>query len=391
MAGIPGLFLFMGSPFLGRAFFMGDRMELASLAIAVDSREVRTAREWLDHLTGAGARAERSLGRVGAGGKTAASGSRESAAASREAARAMDSQASSAQRLTAMIRSYATAVVGAFGAREIIQAADAWQGLENRLRLVTRSHTELQVAMNDVYGIAQRTSQQIDSVGQVYQRFAMNAGALGITQKQVAELAETTAKAIAVSGSEAAAAEGALMQFGQALAAGVLRGEEFNSVMEGAPGLAQALARGLGVPVGALRQLAADGEITGNKIVEALTKARDSVDTQFETRIKTVSQAMIELGNSVTRYIGELSGATGATSGLADGITRLAQAIDDARSSMDGVNRELDAYRTFGEVIQEAWEAVDQFSQDFARMLGASEGGVRSLGDHIVTSFERSF
>lgn len=383
--------MFSGSAIVAGPFFMGDRMEIASLAIAVDSREVRTAREWLDHLTGAGTRAERSLGRVGAGGKTAASGSRESAAASREAARAMDSQASSAQRLTAMIRSYATAVVGAFGAREIIQAADAWQGLENRLRLVTRSHTELQVAMNDVYGIAQRTSQQIDSVGQVYQRFAMNSAALGISQQQVAQLAETTAKAIAVSGSEAAAAEGALMQFGQALAAGVLRGEEFNSVMEGAPGLAQALAHGLGVPVGALRALAAEGTITGDKIVEALTKARDSVDSQFETRIKTVSQAMVELGNSVTRYIGELSGATGASAGLADDISTIAEAIDRARSSMDGIQRELDAFRTFGELVVEAWDAVDEFGKGFQEMLGASGDGVASLGDGMARTFEQSF
>lgn len=366
-------------------------MDIASLGISVDSREVKTAKEWIDDLSRSGDRAEKSMGRVGAGGRTASAGTRQAADASRTAARAMDAQATAAQRLTAMIRTYASAMVGAFGVREVIQAADAWQGLENRLRLVTRSQSSLKTAMNDVYNIAQRTSQGIDSVGQVYQRFAMNANALGLSQQKIAELSETTAKAIAVSGSEAGAAEGALMQFGQALAAGVLRGEEFNSVMEGAPGLAQALAAGLNVPVGSLRGLAAQGKITGDVIVQALTKARDSVDSQFDTRIKTVSQSMTELGNAVTRYIGEMSGATNASQGLAGGISSLAQAIDRARDSMDGVQRELDAFKTFGEVVVEAWDAVDQFGQNFQRMLGTSEDRVASLGDGMAKTFEESF
>lgn len=271
---------------------------------------------------------------VGASGRAAAAGSKAAATGSREAANAMQRQESSAAALTNTIRNYANIVAGAFGVREIARAADAWQGLENRLRLVTSGHSELRTALNDVFDIAQNTSSEMDAVAQVYQRFAQNAGTLGISLAQVADLSETVSKAVAVSGAEAGAAQAALMQFGQALASGVLRGEEFNSIMEQTPALMQALAQGMGVPLGSLRALAADGAITGDVIVAALTKARDSVDAQFNTRIKTLSQSFTELQNAVTRYIGEASKSGGVTGAISGAISTLAENIDGIGRSL---------------------------------------------------------
>src|SRR5690606_34645621 len=126
--------------------------------------------------------------------------------------------------------------------------ADAFTGLQNRLRLVTDSQTELYQATNDLFDISLRTAQNIDSTAQVYQRFAQNADRLGISLTDVADLTDTVSKAVAISGSSAESAQAALVQFGQALASGTLRGEELNSVLEQAPGLAQAIADGLNVP-----------------------------------------------------------------------------------------------------------------------------------------------
>lgn len=305
-------------------------MEIASLAVAIDSRQARTAQSDLEGLARTGARTEKALGGVGAGGRAAATGSSAAADGSRASARAMRDQQAAAARLTETIRRYALIAAGAFGARDIIQAADSWQGLENRLRLVTKTNGELRTAMDSVYAIAQRTSQEMGSVGQVYQRFAQNADVLNLSQERLASITETTAKAIAVSGSEAAAAQGALTQFGQALASGVLRGEEFNSVMEGAPGLAQALADGLGVPIGALRSMAAEGEITADKIVLALERAADGVDARFNTRIKTAGEAFTELSNATTKYLGEAAQTYGLTAALAGGMGALADNLDRA-------------------------------------------------------------
>ncbi|MBN6345382.1 tape measure protein, partial [Escherichia coli] len=126
-----------------------------------------------------------------------------------------------------------------------------------------------------VYDIAQRTYQSLDATAQVYQRFADNADRLGLSQQKVAELTETVSKAVAISGASATAAQAALTQFGQALASGQLRGEELNSVMEQTPALAKAIADGMGVSVGELRKKAQDGEMTIEKVIQALERAAD--------------------------------------------------------------------------------------------------------------------
>ena len=155
-----------------------------------------------------------------------------------------------------------------------INKMDAYTGLQNRLKLVTDSQAELNTAMNDTFAIAQKTASSWDSTAMVYQRFADNADRLGISMKQTAALTETVSKAISVSGGSAASAEAALVQFGQALASNVLRGEEFNSIAEQAPGLLKAIAFGLDTNVGSLRAMAAEGKITGDVLVESLSKAQ---------------------------------------------------------------------------------------------------------------------
>ncbi|TNH02199.1 tape measure protein [Testudinibacter sp. TR-2022] len=123
--------------------------------------------------------------------------------------------------------------------KSLIQYADAYTEMSNRMKLVTSSSVESARAMQAVFDISARTSQAVSATAQVYQRFAQNAQQLGISQGQVAALTDTVSKAVAISGASAASAEAALTQFGQALASGVFRGDEFNAVMEQTPELTQ--------------------------------------------------------------------------------------------------------------------------------------------------------
>lgn len=219
-------------------------------------------------------------------------------------------------------------LVGYMGGLVTIGAAvnkmDAWTGLQNRLKLVTDSQAELTTAMNDTFAIAQKTASSWDSAAMVYQRFADNADRLGISMKQTAVLTETVSKAISISGGSAASAEAALMQFGQALASGVLRGEEFNSIAEQAPGLLKAIAFGLDTNVGSLRAMAADGKITGDVLVESLSKAQPYIDDLFNKTDFTISQSFTRLSNEVTKFVGEAGAGSGAAAGLSDAISGLA-------------------------------------------------------------------
>ncbi len=225
------------------------------------------------------------------------------------------------------IKSVALASGLAFSAREVFQSVDSYTALQNRLRLVTESQAELAKATEDVFNISQDASAVMSSTANIYQRFAKNSDALGLSQARVARLTESVAKSVATVSDSAESSNAALTQFGQGLGSGVLRGEEFNSVMENAPALADALATGLGVTTGELRNMANEGKLTGEVVVNALEAAQDSIDEAFATRVKTISQSFVELSNSADVLFGKLGNESGATSTIAEGISSLASGV----------------------------------------------------------------
>ncbi|MEE3731772.1 Phage-related minor tail protein [Mannheimia haemolytica] len=213
-------------------------------------------------------------------------------------------------------------------ASQTLKYADSYTELQNRMRLVTDSQNEMVAATNTVFDISLRTNQAVGATSEVYQRFAKNADTLKISQKQVAELTETVSKAVAMSGASSASAEAALMQFGQAMASGELRGAELNSVMEQTPALAQAIADGLGVSVGALKDMGKNGELQISKVIEALQKAKDTVDTDFEKRVKTLSMSFTNLETSMIQFVGQVDSTYGVTQKLAEGVDFVSENLE---------------------------------------------------------------
>lgn len=237
------------------------------------------------------------------------------------ASQSMDSMSVATRQLAGYMAGVVT--VGA-----AIGKMDAYTGMQNRLKLVTESQEQLNTAMSDTFVIAQKSYQSWDSVIQVYQRFSDNAKTLNIDMAKTAELTETVSKAVAISGASTQAAEAALTQFGQALASGVLRGEELNSILEQTPALAKAIAQGMGITVGQLRSVAAEGKITGEVLVDALTKSKKSVDELFAKTDVTIGQSLQLLSNEVTKFTGEAGKASGVATTLASGIQILANNLD---------------------------------------------------------------
>ncbi|WP_311753013.1 phage tail tape measure protein [Proteus columbae] len=231
--------------------------------------------------------------------------------------------ASQTAKSASSFANFAKVVTGALSVKQVINYADGWTDLQNRLKLVTDSTQALNRATNDVYTIAQKTYQSLDATAQVYQRFSDNAERLGINQQKVAELTETVSKAVSLSGTSAASAAMGLTQFGQALAAGQLRGQDLNSVIEQIPGLAQAIAEGMGISMGDLKKKAQDGEMAIDKIIQALEKVKDSVDQKFATSVTTVSQGFTNLQSAMTKFVGEANQSTGATQLLTTGLSAL--------------------------------------------------------------------
>ncbi|MDC4989001.1 tape measure protein [Acinetobacter baumannii] len=230
--------------------------------------------------------------------------------------------------LSVATRALAGYMAGLVTVSSAISKMDTYTGLQNRLKLVTNNQVELNKATEDTFRIAQKTYSAWDSVLQVYQRFSDNAKTLNLTMDDTARLTETVSKAVAISGASAEAADAALVQFGQALASGTLRGEELNSVMEQTPALAKAIAKGMGITVGELRSVAAEGKITSQEIVKALKNVQNDVDALFAKTDITIGQSLTLLNNEITKFVGEAGKGSGAAQVLAGSIQTLASNLD---------------------------------------------------------------
>lgn len=247
------------------------------------------------------------------------------------------STATSVDKLGGTFRNVGTAAVGLLVglpalqsmAQQAFAATDAITTMQNRLQLATGSASQAARAFDQLFQVAQSSRVSFTELGSVYSTMA-RAGVQNIA------VVQAIGNAMAISGGSAQGMQAALVQLGQGMASGVLRGEELNSVMEQAPRLAQALADGLGVPIGALRRLGEQGELTSQRVVEALMNSAPRLADEMAKSQTTVSQAFTVLGNATTRFMGDADQATGASKAFAGGLTSLAEAI----SALGNVIRE---------------------------------------------------
>lgn len=236
--------------------------------------------------------------------------------------------------LSVATRQLAGYMAGVVTVGAAINRMDLYTGINNKLKLVTNNQEELNQAMDDTFAIAQRSASSWSAVNDVYSKYMSNAKTLNLTQEQTAKLTEITSKAVAISGSNAESAAAALFQYGQALDGGVLRAEEFNSLVDGAGGLLNAMAKGLGVTRGELRQMMLDGKLTGEVITKALLKASDSVEQLYGKTDKTIAQSLEMLSNGITKFVGESGKGSGAAQVLSGTIQTLAGNLDVLSSAM---------------------------------------------------------
>lgn len=226
-------------------------------------------------------------------------------------------------------------------ASDLAATADAYNNLQARIKLATGEGEAFNTAFDQVSAIAQRTSSNLESTGNLFAKLAEAGKSAGLgTQAAIAQalsLTETVNQAVQLSGASAQASDAAITQLIQGLQGGVLRGDEFNSVMEQSPRLAKALADGLGTTTGELRKMAEAGQLSSETVIKALQGQADTVASEFSKLPPTVGRALENLSTSWTLYVGETDKATGASSaaakvigGLANNLSTIAGYLIDA-------------------------------------------------------------
>jgi tape measure domain-containing protein len=230
-------------------------------------------------------------------------------------------------------------------AGDVAKTADAYQNLAARIKIVTGEGEAFDAAFQGVFDVATRTNSAVEETGTLFARLVQAGKEIGVTNQQALALTETINQAIQVSGGSAQSSQAAITQLIQGLQGGTLRGEEFNSVMEQAPRLAQALADGLGVTTGELRKQAQAGALTSQVVIQALRGQSQVVEQEFSKLPATVGRAIQNLSTEWTRYVGEVDKANGISSTAANAILLVSRNLDTLGTALYSAGKAALAYK----------------------------------------------
>lgn len=242
--------------------------------------------------------------------------------------------------------------------KQAVDMADQMRLLEGRLKLVTNSASELQVVQDALRESANRTRSDYAASVELFARVARSTRDLGIAQQDLLRFTELTQMAIKTSGATSVEASAALIQLSQGLAAGALRGDEFRSVMEQIPAVAQAIAAGMGITIGELRAMSMQGELTAQQVIDAILKMEKTIRGDFASAPVTVADAFVVLRNQVRDTLAEIDAATGATSALAQVIGKIGPAVAAFGSAIADIVRMLRELQPLIIAFGAAWAAV---------------------------------
>ncbi len=261
--------------------------------------------------------------------RTMQNGGRQAAAAARESERALSD-------LTAGFASAgkaAAAASAAFATGKIVQIADEWNSVNARLKQASSSADDFAASQRQLMEISQRTGTAFLDNANLFSRAAASMREYGYSSDEVLKITEAVSTGLKLSGANTQEASSVITQFSQALAQGVLRGEEFNAVNESGDRVIRALAAGMGVARKDLKSMADQGQLTIDKVVPALVGQLDNLQDEFKSLPQTVSGSLQKVTNSFMQWVGGIDQATGATAGLSGGLDSLAQTLDAFTSS----------------------------------------------------------
>lgn len=226
------------------------------------------------------------------------------------------------------IAGMAASVAALFTTQQIIAYADAWTRGRNAIAVTGVATEDLAQKQQQLVDLANETRTSTEDTINLYRRLAISMGEMGRSESDTLRLTELLNKAFQSSGASTQEAAAAALQLSQALASGVLQGDELRSIRENAPLLAQAIADAMGVGIGELKKLGAEGKITGRIVADAIIGAADDIETRFNATTATVGQALTILNNQLGAYIGQGDQSISATQRMAQAIIALANNLD---------------------------------------------------------------
>lgn len=241
------------------------------------------------------------------------------------------------ERSMSSLSRVAVALTAALSVQQVAEYADAWATVNNKLSNSLRPSEQLADVTERVFNITQQTRSSLDATASLYARLERATRQYGTSAGDLAKLTTIINQGFVVSGATAQEAENAIIQLSQGLASGALRGEEFNSVNEQGNRLIVALADSMGVSIGQMRNMASQGKLTTDVVVNGLLSQGSVIGAEFANTTTTISQALQVAGNNITKFFGENSTVKTGTAIFSDAVVTISENIGGLSALLTGV------------------------------------------------------
>ncbi|HIA9023201.1 TPA: phage tail tape measure protein [Escherichia coli] len=319
--------------------------------------------------------------------RTMQNGGRQSAAASRDMRRALAEVTEQINTAKSSAMNMAGAFAGAFATGHLISLADEWSSVNARLKQATQSSDDFQASQRELMAISQRTGTAFADNASLFARSASSMREYGYRSEEVLKVTEAISTGLKLSGASSAEASSVITQFSQALAQGVLRGEEFNSVNESGDRVIRALAAGMGVARKDLKAMADDGKLTADKVVPALISQLGTLRDEYAAMPDTVSSSATKVENTFMAWVGGANDASGATKTLTGIMNGVANNIDTVATAA-GALVAIGVARYFGNMASSAGSATAGLITAARNEVALAEAQLR--GTQIATARARA-
>lgn len=268
-------------------------------------------------------------------------------------------------------------IAAGFSAGAVKNLLDSATGIKNALKAAGLAGDDLARVYDKLFAAAQRNNAPLEGLVTLYSRVSLAQKQLGVSSEQIVGLVDTVGKAIKLSGGDAAQASGALLQLSQALGGGKIQAEEYNSLIDGMPGLLQAAAAGIkeaGGDVSKLTALVKSGQVSSKAFFDGIAAGASVIDQRLAGAEQTVSGAFVRLQNVLIDTATRINDSTDASEILANFLNGpLTKAIQEIGSVFAGVGDGPIA--GFIGWINKAVDATVQAAADLGQATGLAKVG----------------
>ncbi len=270
--------------------------------------------------------------------------------------------------------------------KQFQEIGDEWTTFSNKIKLSVGTLEEYNKAQSELFRIAQETSSEMGGTVDLYQKLSQATRDLGTSQEDIFSVIETVNQSLIISGASASEANASIRQLGQGLASGVLRGDEFNSIMENSPRIAKALSDSLGVTIGQLRKMAENGELTSKVVTDALRGQADIISSEYDGMTKTVDQSFTLIKNSLGSLVSGFNDSVNGTDGIASILQDLSKFLDENADDIIDFGEDIVAVAT---IVKNGLYSIYLTSKiGYIQLTQAFKSEIGAGLDAIVEMFE---